>query len=139
MCVISIFFLNSRTTVSCKKIYINCFLNKILYLILARLSNIFHRFWTFDFFEIFSFSVNLRVENLQQRNAGDQRVNLFQPSVTFHIVTSHFFCSAKNETLPWNVLFFNWNSLHARLNNHYKAWSYNKKKYKKIKTYRKSV
>ena len=24
--------------------------------------------------------------------------------------------------------FFNWNSLHARLNNHYEAWSYKKKK-----------
>ena len=32
-----------------------------------------------------------------------------------------------------NVLFFNWESLHARLNSHYKAWSYKKKKYKKIK------
>ena len=30
-----------------------------------------------------------------------------------------------------------WNSLHARLNSHYKAWSY--KKHKKITAYRKSV
>ena len=29
--------------------------------------------------------------------------------------------------------------LHARLNSHYKAWSYKKKKNKKITTYRKSV
>ena len=35
--------------------------------------------------------------------------------------------------------FFNWDSLHARLNSHYKAWSYKKKKYKKIKAHRKSV
>ena len=28
---------------------------------------------------------------------------------------------------------FNWASLHARLNNHYKVWSYKKKKRKKIK------
>ena len=35
--------------------------------------------------------------------------------------------------------FFNWNLLHARLNSHYKAWSYKKKKHKKIKAYRKSV
>ena len=34
---------------------------------------------------------------------------------------------------------FNWGSLHARLNSHYKAWSYKKKKHKKIKAYRKSV
>ena len=32
-----------------------------------------------------------------------------------------------------------WNSLHARLNNHYKTQSYEKKKHKKIKAYRKFV
>ena len=35
--------------------------------------------------------------------------------------------------------FFYWDSLHARLNSHYEVWSYKKKKYKKIKEYRKSV
>ena len=34
---------------------------------------------------------------------------------------------------------FNWYSLYARLNSHYEAWSYKKKKHKKIKLYRKSV
>ena len=34
-------------------------------------------------------------------------------------------------------LFFNWDSLHARLNSDYKAWKYKKKKHKKIKAYRK--
>ena len=38
-----------------------------------------------------------------------------------------------------NQSFFNWDSLHARLNSHCKAWSYKKKKHKKIKAYRKSV
>ena len=28
--------------------------------------------------------------------------------------------------------FFNWDSLHERLNSHYEAWSYKKKKHKKI-------
>ena len=37
------------------------------------------------------------------------------------------------------MIFLNWNRLHARLNNHHKAWSYKKKKYKKIKAYRKSL
>ena len=37
------------------------------------------------------------------------------------------------------VAFFNWDSLLARLNSHYEAWSYKKKKHKKIKAYRKSV
>ena len=35
--------------------------------------------------------------------------------------------------------FFNWDSLHARLNSHYEAWSYKKKKHKKIRVHRKSV
>ena len=35
--------------------------------------------------------------------------------------------------------FFNWDSLHARLNSHYKARSYKKKKHKKIKAYTKSL
>ena len=34
-------------------------------------------------------------------------------------------------------LFFNWDSLHARLNSHYKAWNSKKKKHKKIKAYTK--
>ena len=35
------------------------------------------------------------------------------------------------------IIFFNWDSLHARLNSHYEAWSYKKKKDKKIKAYKK--
>ena len=35
--------------------------------------------------------------------------------------------------------FLNWDSLHARLKSHYEAWSYKKKKHKKVKAYRKSV
>ena len=38
-----------------------------------------------------------------------------------------------------NYLFLNIDSLHSRLNSHYKAWSYKKKKHKKIKAYRKSL
>ena len=36
-------------------------------------------------------------------------------------------------------IFLNWNSLYARLNSHYKAWIYMKKKHKKVKAYMKSV
>ena len=35
--------------------------------------------------------------------------------------------------------FFNWDSFHLRLNSHCMAWSYKKKKYKKIKAYMKFV
>ena len=37
------------------------------------------------------------------------------------------------------IFFFNWNSLHAKLNSHYEPWSYKKKKHKKIEAYRKPV
>ena len=37
------------------------------------------------------------------------------------------------------VFFFNWDSLHARLNSHYKALSYKKKKHKKIKAYTRTL
>ena len=37
------------------------------------------------------------------------------------------------------LFFFNWDSLHAKLNSHYEAWSYKKKKHKKVTAYRKSV
>ena len=44
-------------------------------------------------------------------------------------------------TLEFSFIFFFlvWDSFNARLNNHYKVWSYKKKKHKKIKAYRKSV
>ena len=35
--------------------------------------------------------------------------------------------------------YFNWDSLYARLNSHYEAWSYNKRSIKKITGYRKSI
>ena len=37
------------------------------------------------------------------------------------------------------LFFFNWYSLHARLNSHYEAWSYKKRKHKKVKGYGKSI
>ena len=39
----------------------------------------------------------------------------------------------------FSFLFLNRDSLHVKLNIHYAAWSYEKKKYRKIKAYRKSV
>ena len=38
-----------------------------------------------------------------------------------------------------NFFLKNWDSLHARLNSPYKAWSYKKKKHKKFKAYKKSI
>ena len=46
----------------------------------------------------------------------------------------------KNELdKPSFFCFFNWYSLHASLNSHYDAWSYKKRKHKKVKAYRKSI
>ena len=49
----------------------------------------------------------------------------------------------KNKTIVLNsaniYIFFNWYSLHARLSSHYEAWSYKKRKHKKVKAYRKSI
>ena len=45
------------------------------------------------------------------------------------VMQQNIFCSF--------FFFKNWDSLHARLNSHYKACSYKKKKHKKIKAYRK--
>ena len=41
--------------------------------------------------------------------------------------------------LNYLLIFFNWDTLHERLKIHFNAWSYKKKKDKKIKAYRKSL
>ena len=48
-------------------------------------------------------------------------------------------CQFLNIPFPFFLFFINWDSLHVRLNSHYEAWSYKKKKHKKVKAYRKSV
>ena len=52
-------------------------------------------------------------------------------------------CNLKSFALLWVIrfcfVFFNWDSLQARLNSHYEAWSYKKRSTKKITGYRKSV
>ena len=48
-------------------------------------------------------------------------------------------CVGKKFSAKGKFFFFNWDSFHARLNSHYTAWSYKKKKHKKIKAHRKSV
>ena len=46
----------------------------------------------------------------------------------------------KKDTISsFQFFFLNWDSLNARLNSHYEAWSYKKKKHTKIKAYKKSV
>ena len=42
-------------------------------------------------------------------------------------------------SILFSRVFLNWDSLHARLNSYYEAWSYKKKKHKKIRAHRKSA
>ena len=77
--------------------------------------------------------------------------NLTQFAFAFWIVCatcniSELKWTCKNMKVRWifhslhsTRLFFSWDSLHTRLNSYYEAWSYKKKKHKKIKAYRKSV
>ena len=60
---------------------------------------------------------------------------LLQVIMDYHLTTKSL------KILLWPSLFFlkNWDSLHARLNSHYEAWSYKKKSTRKITGYRKSV
>ena len=58
----------------------------------------------------------------------------------YEMVNSNLSISRRcTELLPFFYFFFNWYSLHARLNSHYEAWSYKEKKQKKVKAYRKSL
>ena len=56
-------------------------------------------------------------------------INIF-PIIFQMKIVALYFC---------NFIFFNWYSLHARLNNHYEAWSYKKRKHKKVKAYKKPI
>ena len=59
----------------------------------------------------------------------------------FPLLVSHTIKSlAPKINFTWDCTgFLNWDSLHARLNNHYEAWSYKKKNHKKIKAYEESL
>ena len=110
-------------------------------------------FSTFAVEGVINSNILERVTNFSFRN---KQVNF--KILTFCFLMTFFFFSAHTSQLIWNShwiqhcsykwrcyplkwkrFFFNWDSLHARLNSHYEAWSYKKKKYKKIKTYRESV
>ena len=71
-------------------------------------------------------------------------IKKFIEDLNYLIMESFILVCSKLSGLSFNIIanttiFFNWDSLHARLNSHYKAWSYKKKKHKKIKAYRKYV
>ena len=53
-------------------------------------------------------------------------------------ISSHLLTALKS-TFHQCMFFFNWYSLHAQLNSHYEAWSYKKRKHKKVKACRISI
>ena len=69
-------------------------------------------------------------------NRGNEVLSSFQSVLTHDLAFRDPF-SLKNA--PMKHIFFNWGSLHIKLNSHCKAWSYNKKKHKNIRAYRKSL
>ena len=69
-------------------------------------------------------------------NRGNRVLSSFQSVLTHELAFRDPF-SLKNARMKH--IFFNWGSLHIKLNSHCKAWSYNKKKHKNIKAYRKSL
>ena len=85
---------------------------------------------TISIFYFFSSAVNCGC--FCTAHDGSKYCALFYHSFDLYIICVSYWCS--------NFFFFNWDSLHARLNSHYETWSYKKKKStKKITDYRKSV
>ena len=88
------------------------------------------------------YKMNMIIPDFNQVSYGKKSLRTFAPklwnSLPYHIKSSENLESFKR-TIFFNYFFFNWDSLHARLDSHYEAWSCKKKKHKKIKAYMKSV
>ena len=69
---------------------------------------------------------------------ADDDAEIYELMGTFMLSLLNKNYNSNNIDIMMIVFFFNWDSLRARLNSHYKTWSYKKKKHKKIKAYRKS-
>ena len=69
-------------------------------------------------------------------NRGIKGLSSFQ-SVLAHDMA--FWDPFSQQVAQMKYIFLNWDSIHERLNSHCKAWSYKKKKHKRIKAYRKSL
>ena len=95
--------------------------------------------WKIRIFQVLS----NRLNKLMNRNAV--WMNLLakcQSVVPFLIMSTYVYTHTHTYiclTYKMILFFLNLDSLHARLNNHYKTWSQKNKKRNKIKAYRKSV
>ena len=68
-----------------------------------------------------------------------QNIGLFEKHWVFSKEWSKLLLPYPFCTRSCKHFLFKWDSLHARLNSYYEAWSCRKKKHKKVKAYRKSV
>ena len=81
-------------------------------------------------------------EQLIQTFSSVLIVSNFELNFSFKIQFQDYLGKKLQNVSLWSLFFFfffNWVSFHARLNSHYHAWSYKKKKHKKLKTYRKCL
>ena len=100
-----------------------------------------------QYFENFQSLQNLlrvSIEVSKERYYSHLSKKLMEPATSAKIywsVLKSFHSNKKILCIPpiFHNFFFNWYSLYARLNSHYKAWSYKKRKHKKVKVYRKSI
>ena len=63
------------------------------------------------------------------KNFGERSTVKYYCPVSLLSLVTKVFEELVNNRIVYH-LFFNWDSLHGRLNSHYKAWSYKKKKHK---------
>ena len=98
------------------------------------------------------FSTDYNIPNREKRAHRNNYIFLFECNMKkkkYYVDQETWFLTIL-KTLLYSVLkaiqkpdkcdiHLNWNSLHAMPNSHYVASSYNKKKFRKIKAYRKSV
>ena len=61
----------------------------------------------------------------------DQQIKLEWPKVSIVNLSNAVFNSI-SLNMPGSSDFFSWGSFHVRLNSHYEAWSYKKKKHKRL-------
>ena len=132
------FFINEGCHSSMKKQQINCFIKAYV-----------------STWNIIIFKPWLSTRHYLQTRNRCENLDLAGRNVIFGIIVNTFKFSSRNTlvylssrhlalvckpVLCFFVFFFgNWDSLHSRLNSHYEAWSYKKKKHEKITAYRKSV
>ena len=98
-------------------------------------------YWVLETCLICSPTMNRNKEQKNFIRFGSSSVCLFSYHQCFYTYETfeHYVPIVKVFLSHCRSFLSNWDSLYVRLNNHYKAWSYKKKKDEKIKAYSKSL